>query len=58
MRVWVLIGIGLTLIGGWIHNIIMLAHCNYVTLNPELVLRTVGIFVAPLGVVLGFIGHF
>jgi hypothetical protein len=40
---------------GWINNIVILFHSSFATITGELVLRTVGIFVAPLGVVMGYL---
>lgn len=40
---------------GWINNIIIIAHSNLNDLTALLVLRIVGIFVAPLGTVLGYL---
>ena len=43
------------LIYGWVANIITIAHSNFSDITGILVLRVVGIFVAPLGTVLGYI---
>lgn len=44
------------IIYGWIHNIVLLAQAPEPLFQTTLlVLRLVGIFVAPLGVVLGYI---
>ena len=43
---------------GWIHNIIMLTTCNLNPVTMEPIMRVVGIPFVPLGVVMGFIGHF
>ena len=40
---------------GWIMNIVSIAHSSFNDITGMLVLRVVGIFVAPLGTVLGFI---
>lgn len=40
---------------GWIANIVTIAHSNFSEITGMLVLRMVGIFVAPLGVVLGYV---
>ena len=40
---------------GWIMNIVSLAHMNMTDVTGMLVLRVVGIFMAPLGAVLGYI---
>ena len=50
-------GLVVTIISGWIMNIVKLTNCSFDTINAETALRLVGIFVAPLGVVLGFIPH-
>ena len=39
---------------GWVKNIIQIYHCSFETIEPIEVLRVVGIFVAPLGAVLGW----
>ena len=51
--VW--LGIIGALIYGWVANIITIAHSNFSDITGILVLRVVGIFVAPLGTVLGYI---
>jgi prepilin-type N-terminal cleavage/methylation domain-containing protein len=42
-------------IGGWIANIVKLAGSSFDPLTGMVVLRSTGIFVAPLGSILGFI---
>ncbi len=42
---------------GWVLNILKLVQCSFDTIGPEIILRIIGIFMAPLGIVLGFIGH-
>ena len=51
-----LIGFGIVAAGlvGWIMNIVSIAHANFSDINGMLILRVVGIFVAPLGAVLGY----
>lgn len=39
---------------GWIMNIVTIAHSNFSDLTGMLILRVIGIFVAPLGSVLGW----
>lgn len=39
---------------GWISNIIKLASMDFGGVTGMLVLRAIGVFVAPLGAVLGF----
>lgn len=41
--------------GGWIANIVKLVGSNFDPLTGMVVARAVGIFVAPLGAVLGFL---
>lgn len=40
---------------GWIANIVTIFHSNFSEITGVLILRIVGIFVGPLGVVLGYI---
>lgn len=40
---------------GWIMNIVAIAQSNFSDITGILVLRVVGIFVAPLGTILGYI---
>lgn len=43
-----------TLFVGWIMNIMTIAGSSFDVLSGMLILRIVGIFVAPLGAVLGY----
>lgn len=40
---------------GWVANIITLYHSSFDTITGQLVLRVVGIFVAPLGSIMGYL---
>ncbi len=40
---------------GWIWNIVKIAHTCCTPIDGMLVLRIIGIFVAPLGAVIGYI---
>jgi hypothetical protein len=40
---------------GWVANIVTIANSNFSEITGILVLRVVGIFIAPLGVVLGYV---
>jgi hypothetical protein len=51
----IFIGIWIASAIGWIMNIITLAGSSFDPLTGMVVLRIIGIFVAPLGVVLGYI---
>lgn len=57
MKVIIILLIGLISAIGWIMNIVKIISCDWV-ISGEEVLRVIGVFVAPLGAVLGFIGHF
>jgi hypothetical protein len=41
-------------VGGWIANIVKLVGMNFDHITGLLIVRAVGIFVAPVGAVLGF----
>lgn len=47
----------LVLVGGtgWIWNIVKIVDCDFGTITNMLVVRVIGVFVAPLGCVLGFL---
>ena len=47
----------LALVGiiGWMMNIVDLAHMNLAHITGMFVLRVIGIFIPPLGAVLGFV---
>ena len=40
---------------GWIANIMTIAYSDFSTFTGILILRVIGIFVAPLGAVMGYI---
>jgi hypothetical protein len=40
---------------GWIANIVMIAQSDLSTITGMLILRVAGIFVAPLGAILGYV---
>ena len=49
------LSIGLTMFYGWILNVIAVVHSPAISLSGGMdVLRVIGIFVAPLGTVLGY----
>jgi hypothetical protein len=41
-------------VGGWVANIVKLVGMNFDPITGLLIVRAVGIFVAPVGAVLGF----
>jgi hypothetical protein len=53
-----LIIIAIGSIVGWVANIVQLVHLPADPLTALFVIKAVGILVAPLGVVLGYIGFF
>jgi hypothetical protein len=42
----------------YVTNIFMLVFCDFAPVGKEEVFRVVGLFFAPLGVVMGFFSHF
>lgn len=52
---WGMIGIGIVLLGllGWGMNLVAIAQADFI--NGLVVLRVVGVFIAPLGAILGYI---
>lgn len=38
---------------GWVMNIVAIFHSNFSVISGELVLRVIGVFVAPLGSIMG-----
>jgi len=40
---------------GWINNIVILYHTGMGSITGEIILRVVGIFVAPVGIVMGYL---
>ena len=42
-------------IGGWIANIVQLVNASFDPLTGLVVLRVIGIFIPPLGAVLGYV---
>lgn len=49
------IAISVACVYGWIANVIYFANCNFEAPYKEEVIRGVGIFVPPVGVVAGYI---
>lgn len=42
-------------VGGWVANIVKLVGMDFGSISGLLVVRAIGIFVAPLGAVMGFL---
>lgn len=51
----VYLGLVIAIIYGWVANIVTIAQSDLYTITGMLILRVAGIFIAPLGVVLGYI---
>jgi hypothetical protein len=49
------IGLWVAAVIGWIMNIFTLYHMSFETITGELIVRIIGIFVAPVGAILGYI---
>lgn len=47
------IGLWITLIVGWVLNIIAIANADFSVFTGVLILRVIGVFVAPLGSIMG-----
>lgn len=58
VKIIVLIAVLLVPFISWIANIVKLTGCQFDSLTAEIVLRVIGIFMVPIGIVLGFIPHF
>jgi hypothetical protein len=53
--IFLYIGLVIASLTGWIWNIVKLYDLGLDPLTGEVVIRVVGIFVAPLGVVMGYL---
>jgi hypothetical protein len=53
MVIWFLLAVAG--IGGWIANVVKLVGMDFASISGLMVARGIGVFVAPLGSVLGFI---
>jgi hypothetical protein len=51
--VWIVLTVGI--VGGWVANIVKLFDSAFDPLTGEVVLRIVGVFLPPLGVVMGYL---
>lgn len=54
-KFWEVFGVGIVLLGllGWGMNLVAIAQSDFI--NGLVVLRVVGVFIAPLGAILGYI---
>ena len=57
IKVLMLIAILLAPFVGWVANIVKITGCTFDPLTAEPCIRIIGVFLAPLGAVLGFIPH-
>ncbi len=51
---WVMFAIGAALAIGWIMNIVAIVNSNFNDITGLLVMRIIGVFIAPLGAILGY----
>jgi hypothetical protein len=51
---WVRLAIGAALAIGWVMNIVAIVNSNFSDITGLLVMRIIGVFIAPLGAVLGY----
>ena len=49
------VALGIAALGGWVYNIVKLVGMNLDTFSGLMLLRIIGIVIAPLGVVLGYV---
>ena len=49
------IGLWVAAVIGWIMNIFTLYHMSFETMTGELIVRVIGIFVAPIGAIMGYV---
>lgn len=47
--------VAIAALAGWVMNIITIAHSSFDVLTGMLILRIVGIFVGPIGAILGWL---
>lgn len=50
-----LVGVGIAAVAGWVINILEVFGSNFSVITGELVLRVVGIFIPPIGAVMGYV---
>ena len=50
---FIILGISLALMIGWVINLIQFVNCDFAPFNKEEILRLVGLVIAPLGSLLG-----
>lgn len=51
----IVILVGLLLAGGWVWNVVKIINAGFDVMNGMLIARCIGVFLAPLGGVLGFL---
>lgn len=49
-----MLGLFIAAVVGWIMNIITIFHMASLTISGELLIRIIGIFIAPIGAILGY----
>lgn len=55
LAAFAIIAIWLAAIWGWVLNILTIFESSFTPLTGQLVLRVIGVFVAPLGSILGYV---
>lgn len=50
----VVLGLGILAVGGWVWNIVKIISTDFSNITGMLIARVIGVFLAPLGAVLGF----
>jgi hypothetical protein len=50
-----IIGLWVAAVIGWIMNIFTLYHMSFANMTGELIVRIIGIFVAPIGAIMGYV---
>lgn len=56
--VWGMVGVWVALAIGWVANIFQVATTDNLELSGITIIKVIGIFVPPLGAVMGWVGFF
>ena len=55
MGVFLYLSLLILLLGGWVMNIVEIVNYDFASITGMIILRIAGIFIAPLGAVLGWV---
>lgn len=55
MGVFLYLSLLILLVGGWVMNLVEIVNYDFASITGMIILRIAGIFIAPLGAVLGWI---